>query len=114
MRKTLLLTGATDGIGLETARELVSRGHRVLLHGRKPSKLATVEAELASLPGEGSCMSYAADLSNLREVEKLAAAVVGRHSHLDALINNAGVFKTSRPRTPEGLDVRFVVNTHSF
>jgi short-subunit dehydrogenase len=43
MQKTILLTGPTDGIGLETAKMLVSKGHHVLLHGRNPSKLEDVE-----------------------------------------------------------------------
>ena len=111
MGKTILITGATDGIGLETARMLVSQGHAVLLHGRNPAKLADVEKELAALPGAGRIENYVADLSNLAEVAALAKAVAERHTRLDVLINNAGVFKTPDPVTPDGLDVRFVVNT---
>ena len=111
MQKTILITGSTDGIGLATARILVSQGHHVLLHGRNPAKLADVERELSGLPTEGSVESYVADLSRLSEVETLAKAVAEKHTKLDVLINNAGVLKTPDPITPEGLDVRFVVNT---
>lgn len=111
MKKTILVTGSTDGLGLETARMLVSRGHHVLLHGRNPSKLATAEQELQTLPGEGSVESHLADLSGMAEVKALASAVVEKHERLDVLINNAGVFAVIDPLTQDGLDVRFAVNT---
>lgn len=111
MQKTILITGSTDGIGLETARMLVSQGHRVLLHGRNPTKLKAVERSLSGLPDAGPVESYVADLSHLAEVNKFAQAVADQHSRLDVLINNAGVFKTPDPITPDGLDVRFAVNT---
>lgn len=110
MQKTILITGSTDGIGLETARMLVAQGHRVLLHGRNPAKLSAVEVELSNLPGGGAVESYVADLSHLAEVHGLAGAVAGRHTRLDVLINNAGIFKTADPIMQDGLDVRFVVN----
>ncbi|CCQ73714.1 SDR family NAD(P)-dependent oxidoreductase [Magnetospira sp. QH-2] len=111
MQKTILLTGATDGIGLETAKMLVGAGHRVLLHGRNPAKLAQVEEDLSGIPGGGPLECYKADLSRLPDVEALAQAVIDKHSSLDVLINNAGIFKTPDPITPTGLDVRFMVNT---
>ncbi len=111
MQKTILITGATDGIGLETARMLVSQGHKVLLHGRNPVKLKNVAKELAQLPGAGQVESYLADLSRMDDVERLAKAVAAKHAQIDVLINNAGIFKTADPITPDGLDVRFVVNT---
>jgi NAD(P)-dependent dehydrogenase (short-subunit alcohol dehydrogenase family) len=111
MQKTILITGATDGIGLETAKMLVTQGHNLLLHGRNPAKLADVEIKLMGLAAGGSVESYVADFSNLVEVEALVAAVTEKHAQLDVLINNAGVFKTPEPTTPDGLDLRFVVNT---
>lgn len=111
MKKTILMTGATDGIGLETAKTLVAQGHHVLLHGRNPDKLAAVAESLASVSGAGSIEQYVADLSNLDEVASLVQAVKTTHASLDVLINNAGVLKTSDPVTASGLDVRFVVNT---
>lgn len=112
MQKTILLTGATDGIGLATAKVLVELGHNVLLHGRNSEKLETVKTSLLSItkqPEQIEC--YVADLSDLNDVIKLANVVKLKHSSLDVLINNAGVFKTPEPITKEGLDVRFVVNT---
>ncbi|MEM8863644.1 MAG: SDR family NAD(P)-dependent oxidoreductase [Chloroflexota bacterium] len=111
MQKTILITGATDGIGLETAKMLVSSGHNVLIHGRNPAKLKDVSALLAEMGSAQSIESYVADLSSFRDVEDLAQALLDRHSHLDVLINNAGVFKVVNPITKDGFDVRFVVNT---
>lgn len=111
MAKTILLTGATDGIGLETAKLLVSAGHEVLLHGRNPKKLEAVEKVLSEHAESGGVRCYVADLSRIAEVEALAKAVAENHARLDVLMNNAGIFKTSDAITEDGLDVRFVVNT---
>ena len=110
MLKTILLTGATDGIGLATAKTLIEQGHTVLLHGRNEAKLATVASDLAAL-NAGAVESYVADLSNMAEVLSLAQAVADKHDQLDVLINNAGILKTQQTLTADGLDVRFVVNT---
>ncbi|MEM7030056.1 MAG: SDR family NAD(P)-dependent oxidoreductase [Chloroflexota bacterium] len=111
MQKTILITGSTDGIGLETARRLVSLGQHVLLHGRNPSKLDEVEKTLATLPRDGRVESYQADLSDLANVEALARAIMDKYLKLDVLINNAGVYSAPHIATPDGLDIRFAVNT---
>jgi len=111
MQKTILITGSTDGIGLETARMLASLGHRVLLHGRNPAKLEEVERTLSGIPGDERVESFLADLSRMTDVEALAKTVLERHNQLDVLINNAGIFHTPEPITQDGLDVRFAVNT---
>ena len=102
--KTILITGATDGIGLETARKLHSLGHTILLHGRSEDKLNRIGKELGA-------ETFRADLSDLTDVERMSKEVLSKYSHLDVLINNAGVYKTSEPITKEGYDIRFVVNT---
>ena len=111
MQKTILVTGSTDGIGLETARMLVSFGHNVLLHGRNPAKLEEVEKTLSALPDGGRVGSYVSDLSRMADVEALAKAVAERHVKLDVLINNAGVYRSAELVTEDGLDARFAVNT---
>jgi NAD(P)-dependent dehydrogenase (short-subunit alcohol dehydrogenase family) len=111
MQKTILITGSTDGIGLATAKMLVSKGHRVLVHGRSQAKLERAEELLSGLPGAGKVESYKADLSHMPDVEGLAKAVAEKHDVLDVLINNAGILKVANPITQDGLDVRFVVNT---
>jgi len=111
MEKTILLTGATDGIGLETAKRLAADGHKLFIHGRNPDKLARVKADLEALPGAGKVEAYVADFSDLTDVNSLADTIRSHHSRLDVLINNAGVYRTPSPVTKDGRDVRFVVNT---
>lgn len=111
MSKTILITGSTDGIGLETAGMLLAQGHQVLLHGRNPQKLKEVQSALSAPAGGGPVEGYVADLSRMIEVEALADEVAGRHARLDVLINNAGIFRTPDTVTADGLDVRFAVNT---
>jgi len=111
MHKTILITGSTDGIGLETAKALYSQGHHVLLHGRNPEKLATAENALSEGPGDGCVDSYLADLSLMDNVKTLSESIAKDHNQLDVLINNAGVFRSRDTFTREGLDIRFAVNT---
>ncbi len=113
MTKTILLTGATDGIGFETAKLLAAQGHTLLTHGRSEQKLADVQKSLSGIDGAGVVKSYRADLSDIADVNALADAVARDHSVVDVLINNAGVFKTANPITAGGFDVRFIVNTVS-
>lgn len=111
MTKTILITGSTDGIGRAAARALLAQEHRVLLHGRNPSKTAATAKELARESNLEEVEFYVADLSRRSDVEAFGEAVANQHERLDVLINNAGVFSTSDPRTEDGLDVRFAVNT---
>lgn len=113
MKKTILITGATDGIGLETAKLLAFDGHNLLIHGRDIQKLNSVKTLLAATPYSGNISAYLADLSDFSEVTKLISEIRSEYQHLDVLINNAGVFKTNNSLTAHGLDVRFVVNTIS-
>jgi len=108
MKKTILITGSTDGIGLETAKMLAAQDHKILLHGRNPKKLEEAKKAVGA-----EVEGYIADLSNLDDVKALAKEVAEKHTKLDVLINNAGVFKTDDPITKDGLDVRFVVNAIS-
>ncbi|MDA7424798.1 SDR family NAD(P)-dependent oxidoreductase [Thalassococcus lentus] len=106
MGKTILITGATDGIGLLTAEKLANAGHTVLIHGRNRDRLNAAAARV----GAGSD-TYLADLSKMQDVVKLAQDVKSGHGSLDILINNAGVLKTPDVLTETGRDVRFEVNT---
>lgn len=111
MRKTILITGSTDGIGLETAKMLAGLGHSLLLHGRNPEKLETARKAIVAVPESGPVARFVADLSRMTEVKAFARAVADGHDTIDVLINNAGVLKAPAPVTAEDLDVRFAVNT---
>lgn len=111
MQKTILITGSTDGIGLETAKALYSQGHHLLIHGRSAAKLQAAEKAITQAGGGGEIESYLADLSSRDQVEALARAISKRHERLDVVINNAGVFRTPDSGEDHGLDIRFVVNT---
>lgn len=111
MQKTILITGATDGIGLETAKMLIKQGHHVLLHGRNASKLKALESTLSSLSDTASFESYLADLSSMQQVKALAQAIKKQHVNIDVLINNAGVYSSLHKKTIDGFDTRFAVNS---
>lgn len=113
MKKTILITGSTDGIGKATAKALLSQGHSVLLHGRNKSKLEAVKNELSQSNDSADIQSYSADLSDFTLVEQLAEAVSKDHQTIDVLINNAGVYKVPNKTANNGIDIRFVVNTIS-
>lgn len=111
MSKTILLTGSTDGIGLQAAKVLAGQDHHLLLHGRNPEKLGKITKELSAQHGKNSVSACVADLSEMNAVRSLTQTIINDHGTLDVLINNAGIFKTPTPITKDGLDIRFVVNT---
>lgn len=88
MTKTILITGATDGIGLLTAQRLAAQGHTLLLHGRSENKLARAAEDVG-----GDTSTYLADLSRPGDVDAMASNILKDHTTLDVLINNAGISK---------------------
>lgn len=109
--KTILLTGATDGIGFETAKLLASKGHHLLIHGRSASKLLNVEKQLKTHFPETVITSYRADLSKFSDIRSMLESIIKAHNSIDVIINNAGILKVPESITQDGLDTRFVVNT---
>lgn len=109
--KKILITGATDGVGLETAKLLASQGHYLLLHGRSETKMHSALQQIIAIAPDASVDTYMADLSKFSDIQRLSSTILGEHAKLDVLINNAGIFKTANPINQDGLDIRFVVNT---
>jgi NAD(P)-dependent dehydrogenase (short-subunit alcohol dehydrogenase family) len=108
--KTCVITGATGGIGLETAARLGALGARLVLVGRNRAKGEAALARLhAGLPGMAVEMHYA-DLSRPDEITRLADALLGTAERIDVLFNNAGAIFASRETTPDGLELTFALN----
>jgi NAD(P)-dependent dehydrogenase (short-subunit alcohol dehydrogenase family) len=108
--KTILVTGATDGIGRETARQLGASGARVLVHGRSRESAARAGEELVAATGKDAFEPVAADFARLDEVRALAAEVAARHPRLDVLVNNAGIYASTRAQSAEGFELTLAVN----
>jgi len=110
MKKTILITGSTDGIGKLAAIQLAKEGHQVYVHGRNSKKLDAVIAEIKAESDNEEVKGFVADFSDLKAVKNMAAEVNQELSKLDVLINNAGIFKTPVTRTKDNFDIRFSVN----
>ncbi|MEJ7843890.1 MAG: SDR family oxidoreductase [Rubrobacter sp.] len=107
---TVLVTGATDGLGRRVARELASKGATVLLHGRSPERLEATLEEVRSQTGSEKLRCYLADLSSLDAVRDLAGRILSEHDRLDVLVNNAGVISPERKESGDGYELTFAVN----
>ena len=106
---TILVTGATDGLGKALATSLAAKGHRVLLHGRDDARGERTLEEI----GAADLGWYRADLASLAEVRALADAVTANEERLDVLVNNAGIGTTlpeGRAESADGHELRFAVN----
>jgi NAD(P)-dependent dehydrogenase (short-subunit alcohol dehydrogenase family) len=112
--QTILITGATSGLGREMAKALAERGATVLLHGRDPKRAQEAVREIREVTGKGDLRSYHADLGSLQEVEELARQVTSGITRLDVLVNNAGVGfgqdDSKRETSRDGYELRFAVN----
>jgi NAD(P)-dependent dehydrogenase (short-subunit alcohol dehydrogenase family) len=108
---TVLVTGATDGLGRRVSLELARRGATVLLHGRSRERCEMVfeEVRRQTDSSEGSHY-YLADLSSLSAVRGLAEQILSEHDRLDVLINHAGVITRDREETEDGYERTFAVN----
>jgi retinol dehydrogenase 14 len=107
--KTILITGATAGIGLESARQLAAQGHRLVLVGRSRAKLESAAVAVGQA-GAPQVDTLTCDLSDLAAVRRLAEQVRGTVDHLDVLVNNAGTVFDKRTLTPEGHEATFATN----
>ena len=107
---TILVTGATDGLGRRVALELAAKGATVLLHGRNPERLKIALEDVRGKTGNEKSHSYLADFSSLGEVRELAERVLSDHDRLDLLINNAGVIVRERKESEDGFELTFAVN----
>ncbi|HSG68555.1 MAG TPA: SDR family oxidoreductase [Bacteroidales bacterium] len=108
--KTVLITGATDGIGKRTAIEISKLGANLIVHGRNKQRGEQVVEEIRKYTNGSSIEYVHADLASLSAVRKLAASVKEKYDKLDVLINNAGVFMRGQTFSRDGYETTFAVN----
>jgi retinol dehydrogenase-14 len=108
--KTVLITGASGGIGRATAMGLAALGARVAITGRDLGRTEAAAVEIRGATGNAQVDAFGADLSSQAEVRRLAAQVLEAYPRLDVLINNVGGFWATRHVTADGLEHTFAVN----
>jgi NAD(P)-dependent dehydrogenase (short-subunit alcohol dehydrogenase family) len=108
--KVCLITGATSGIGKETAFALAAQGFNLVLPARDLKKGEQVKSEIISVTGNSDIDIMPCDLSSLKDVRAFAENFRNAYKRLDVLINNAGVWETKRKESQDGIELTFAVN----
>lgn len=107
-QQTILITGATDGIGRRTAERLAELGHMTILHGRSAGKLDKIVTGFIRKGFKADLVI--ADLADLTSVQKMTDEIIRRFPTLDTIINNAGVYMNSKEKSAQGFEMSFAVN----
>ena len=111
MVKTILITGATDGIGKHLAKKLASEGHHVILHGRNPQKLELATQEVRAVSLRGRVSSYLAEFSKLDDVYRFVEEIKRDFQRIDVLFNNAGLYAgKERKASAENVELAFMLS----
>lgn len=109
--KIILITGASDGIGKETAKAMAKQGHTIIMHGRSPQKTKSAYEEVKAESGNLNIDCITGDFLSLAEVRNFADKVKQKYDRLDVLINNAGAqFTNKREMTVEGHEKTMTIN----
>jgi NAD(P)-dependent dehydrogenase (short-subunit alcohol dehydrogenase family) len=108
-RPIVLVTGSTDGIGLETARELARRGARLIVHGRRTERIEAAVAAVRAVATDAVAGTVQADLSALDDVRQLARRLA-ELPPAHVLLNNAGVFERQRAVSIDGFERTLAIN----
>ena len=109
--KLVVITGATGGLGYETALALASKGADVVLTGRNDKKGAEALARIRAVYPAARLSYETLDLGSLKSVAAFAARFVAAHDHLDVLVNNGGVMMPpTRQTTADGFELQFGTN----
>lgn len=108
--KVCMVTGASAGIGWETAKGLAAKGATVVMVVRNAQKSEPQRAEIVKLTGNPNVEMMSCDLASQQSIRQLAADFRAKHDRLDVLVNNAGTFVTTYQESPEGIELQFAVN----
>jgi NAD(P)-dependent dehydrogenase (short-subunit alcohol dehydrogenase family) len=109
--RRVIMTGATNGIGLAAARELARRGAQLAIVARSPERAAAAVAQIDAAAGSGVPVDVLdADLASQASVRHLAAEILDRYPRIDVLVNNAGAMHSSRRLTDDRLELTWAVN----
>lgn len=105
-----IVTGASAGIGLETALGLARAGMRVVMTGRDPARAESARRFVAARSSAERVSTALADFASLAEIRRLAAELLEAHPRIDVLVNNAGLMTPRRERSADGYELTFAVN----
>jgi retinol dehydrogenase-12 len=108
--RTCLITGATDGIGKESAIEMAKNGYNLILIGRSKEKGKKVTEEIGKVAESIDIEYFVADLMLMKEVSRVADEVSRKYDKIDVLINNVGAYFAFRDVTEEGFERTFALN----
>ena len=112
--KTVLITGATSGIGAVAARRLAERGARILIVARDRQRAQQTLRDLRIANSAQSHGAFYADLSRLGEMKRVAEEIAAAEPKIDVLMNNAGLIAARNRRTADGLELMFATNHMSY
>ena len=108
--KTVLITGATDGVGKQTAIQLAKKGYHIVMMVRSKERAEQTIAEITAATGNKQLEYILVDLTSLAQVRKAAAEFLAKYPTLDILINNAGLIVPDKQITKDGFEQSFEVN----
>ena len=109
-RRVMIVTGATNGIGFVTAKELARKGAHVVLVARSQERLNHAVSQIQASCADASLNTICADLSSQREVIRVAETLKSAYAHIDVLVNNAGAYFTSRQLSVDGIEMTWALN----
>ncbi|MEP6646437.1 MAG: SDR family NAD(P)-dependent oxidoreductase [Saprospiraceae bacterium] len=114
MSKTFVVTGASQGIGLESVRNLVDKGNQVIFIARTPQKVNAALENILTTHPDAPVAGYAADMSLQSDIRDVAAEIMKKYPVIDGLINNVGTWMSNHILTKEGIETVYATNHLSY